>query len=443
MSGFLDSLTNIASQAQPFIGAASDLIALTGGNWRARLRRASFRGAAFFVDDVARGTGRRLVNHEFPARDIPYSEDLGRKQRTWTFSAYCIGQTYQSDYDALVKACEQAGPGTLIHPNIGSVQATCETGTFTERRDSGGYVAVTLNFFEAGQIDLPTPSDTGTKVDTTASNLTDSNSSSFMSNFSLSGVQQFVSSSAVQQVTQLAGQIGALRIPGLSGQSGLTSALSVLSTGAPLLVQDVTKLVPATQNVFSAFTNTASSPETGFSGMLATALSYGKQAVSSVSSLLSPHGLAATVAPPVIPATADRLAEARNTAAWRSFVRSCALTEMAYNMPGLTLGSADDAQVVRDQLDTAFEDAILIAADAGQDDLFTALLDVKDALLDDLDLTIAQLPSLITYQTPRSVNALTLAWRLYADANRNLELADRTNADDPCFLPITGRVLAT
>ena len=40
-------------------------------------------------------------------------------------------------------------------------------------------------------------------------------------------------------------------------------------------------------------------------------------------------------------------------------------------------------------------------------------------------------------------NALTLAWRLYADANRNLELADRTNADDPCFLPITGRVLAT
>lgn len=443
MSGFLDTISDLSNRAAPIIGAASDLIALGGGNWRARLRRASFRGAPFFVDDMAAGVGRRLVQHEFPARDLPYSEDLGRKQRTWTFTAYCIGSTYQTDYSRLRKACEEAGPGALIHPTLGSVKATCETGTFTERRDQGGYVSVSLSFFEAGQIDLPTPKDTTAKVGDAASKLTDANSSTFSSLFSLSGLQSFVSSSAVQQVTQLASQVSALRIPGLDGQSSLMQAVSVLGTGAPALVQNVESLVGATQNVFSAFTDTAPSAEAGFGGMLTTALGYGKQAVDKVGSIFSPHvlGLDTPAAPPVIPMTADRAAEARNTAAWRSFVRSCALTEMAYNLPGLSLGSADDAEVVRAQLDDAFEDAILLAADAGQDDLFVALLDVKDALLDDIDLTLAQLPSLTTYRTPRPFNALALAWRLYGDANRDLELVDRTNAGEPCFLPITGRVL--
>ena len=40
------------------------------------LRQASFRGAKFEVDDVDASGGRRLVKHEYPLRDEPYTEDM-------------------------------------------------------------------------------------------------------------------------------------------------------------------------------------------------------------------------------------------------------------------------------------------------------------------------------------------------------------------------------
>lgn len=47
-------------------------------SWTDRLQPASFRGVAFKVDGDDLQIGRRTVVHEYPGRDTPSVEDMGR-----------------------------------------------------------------------------------------------------------------------------------------------------------------------------------------------------------------------------------------------------------------------------------------------------------------------------------------------------------------------------
>ncbi|MNN99925.1 hypothetical protein D3C81_2196910 [compost metagenome] len=49
--------------------------------WRDRKQGASFRGVPFLVDTDSVPVGRRTQLHEFPQRDQPFVEDLGRRTR--------------------------------------------------------------------------------------------------------------------------------------------------------------------------------------------------------------------------------------------------------------------------------------------------------------------------------------------------------------------------
>jgi prophage DNA circulation protein len=42
---------------------------------------ASFRGVIFHVETGGKSSGRRTVTHEYPKRDDPYAEDMGRVAR--------------------------------------------------------------------------------------------------------------------------------------------------------------------------------------------------------------------------------------------------------------------------------------------------------------------------------------------------------------------------
>ncbi|WP_270796216.1 DNA circularization N-terminal domain-containing protein [Aeromonas sp. QDB11] len=79
-----------------------------------RLQPASFRGVAFKVDSDDLQVGRRTVLHEYPGRDTPSVEDLGRETREYAISAYLIGHDFIAERDRLIEALEQAGPGDLV-----------------------------------------------------------------------------------------------------------------------------------------------------------------------------------------------------------------------------------------------------------------------------------------------------------------------------------------
>ena len=76
-------------------------------------------GVPFHTTESDTGVGRRNEVHEYPLRDLPYADDLGRRAREFQVNGYVVGENYLQERDALIEALEAYGPGELIHPKYG------------------------------------------------------------------------------------------------------------------------------------------------------------------------------------------------------------------------------------------------------------------------------------------------------------------------------------
>lgn len=115
---------------------------------RVPLRIGYFRDAAFRLGAYDMSGGRRHEWHEYPLRDEPLAEDLGRRGRRFSFQAHVIGDTWEIQRDELLTALEAEGPGLLIHPYLGEHNVECDTFTVHEG-DAGRRIAqFTLAFVE-------------------------------------------------------------------------------------------------------------------------------------------------------------------------------------------------------------------------------------------------------------------------------------------------------
>ena len=148
--------------------------------WRENLVPASFRGVAFQVDETeAPIAGRRVAVHEYPGRDEPFVEDLGRRTKTYSIEAWVLGDDYADVRDRLIEACDMAGPGELVHPYLGSLQVACTACSLTERTREGRMARFSLSFTEAGENQYPTNrTNTGDNVQSSASSASSPRSSS-------------------------------------------------------------------------------------------------------------------------------------------------------------------------------------------------------------------------------------------------------------------------
>jgi prophage DNA circulation protein len=122
---------------------------------------ATFRGAMFHVESGSKESGRRIVVHEFPKRDIPYAEDMGRRTMEFSVRGYCITfpvdtsiDLYRIDYrvarDALIAALELEGPGVLQLPTIKPMLVVCPQYRWSEEERAGGFCTFDMSFVEYG-----------------------------------------------------------------------------------------------------------------------------------------------------------------------------------------------------------------------------------------------------------------------------------------------------
>ncbi len=93
-----------------------------------------------------------MVLHEFPKRDVPYAEDMGRMARRFPVNGYVIGPDYKFERDALIGALEVEGAGLLILPTLGQQFVQVREYTVRETRQAGGMCEVEMQFVEAGEI---------------------------------------------------------------------------------------------------------------------------------------------------------------------------------------------------------------------------------------------------------------------------------------------------
>jgi prophage DNA circulation protein len=144
--------------------------------WRDALLPASFKLAEFHVEAMSEDSGRRLVVHEFPKKELPYVEDMGKRTMSYTVRGYVIAYVrdtdyslYQRDYriarDRLRDVLDEGGAGRLQLPSIASVIVACDRYRMTEEQRLGGYATFDMLFTEQGALETPPPSSRQTLMD--------------------------------------------------------------------------------------------------------------------------------------------------------------------------------------------------------------------------------------------------------------------------------------
>lgn len=118
-------------------------------NWL-RLRRASFRGVPFHVEDDGPMRGRRVAVHEISGGERHLTEDMGRLAPTFSVSAYVSTDAADAIGRALERACEVPGPALLVLPIDAARMVHCVNCERERRKDQAAYIAYRLSFVEAG-----------------------------------------------------------------------------------------------------------------------------------------------------------------------------------------------------------------------------------------------------------------------------------------------------
>lgn len=141
--------------------------------WRDALVPASFRGVMFHVESSQRAGGRRTVVHQYPKRNTPYAEDMGREAAKWSITGYVIhgdraAGNVLSQVSSLNSALDSDDAGTLQHPWLGSMLVMCERWSYTDRRDRGGYYEYEMQFVEAGSPGMVGSTDATSTMTSTA-----------------------------------------------------------------------------------------------------------------------------------------------------------------------------------------------------------------------------------------------------------------------------------
>ena len=137
--------------------------------WRDQLMPATFAGQQFHCEANSREGGQRIVTHEFPKKDLPYSETMGRRAMEFTIRGYFIvypsdaaasqQPIYQRDYrvprNALINILDAGNPGVLQLPTQAPMWVCCTRYRMTEEERFGGYCTVDMTFVEYGKTESP------------------------------------------------------------------------------------------------------------------------------------------------------------------------------------------------------------------------------------------------------------------------------------------------
>ena|SRR5690625_3259094 len=374
--------------------------------WRARIGdQGSFRGASFYVDSDDTTLGRRTVTHEYPLRDQPYTEDLGRQAREYRLTAYVLGPDYDRARDALMSALDQPGPGTLVHPYLGRMQVVVTRAHKRETTREGGMARFTLTFTQAGPAAQPAvTADTSRQTRDAADAATDAAQSHLSESVSWLG-----------QTEALLGE----------SRDRLADALAPLDRARGVNAGTAGTLAGAIRTP----ANFAAQLTGAFSGLRTTAL----QAIGVYETLFD-----AVVGsdPPSVP-TPSRLQQQRNEQTYQHYIRAQAAISSAHAISQTDFASADQALATGGEVTHALDRSMrtLDATTDTGDRLYHALAALHAQTSEDVRIRAAKLPRLAYTELHGPMPALVAAHHIYGDARRADALADRNHVPNPNFMP--------
>lgn len=390
-------------------------------SWRDQYRTGSFRGVPFCSQTNERSGGRRVQTHEYPQRDQPFGEDLGRRARRFSLEVFVSGADYMVQRDRLIEALEAAGAGQLVHPWDGPMSVTAPDYAVRDSTDDGGIAFFSIQFEEAGQaIVAPVAPDTYELVAASADAAIAGTPERFADRFDVSGYASFVEDAAVDLVAKAA-SVAAIA-GGLQGGAGpalraFQAGLSFLPTSARALVRSPLALGQA------------------IVGLVVSIGAIGGNSPARIAGLSS---LVAMAAPRVIGATPARNRQRENGIAFTDLVATAASAELVRAIASAPIASYQDAVLLRDAAAELLEARIIAAADAGDAALASIYGVLLQVMVADVTARGGTLSRVYAYTPARTEPALVVAARLYgADGtmlDRLADLVTRNRVRHPGFI---------
>jgi prophage DNA circulation protein len=401
-----------------------DLLRVTHPDGR-RLVGASFRGVAFFVDEVARAGGRRIVTHEFPLRDDPAIEDLGRVARTFPLEGYVLGDDYHRQRDALLAVLEDVtGPGELVHPYYGVRRAVCASLSLRESTADGGIARFSLEFVEVPAA-APVPvevEDVAAAVDTSADAALESVELELEEELDVEDEPGFATESLAADLVAVVGSLG-------EGFAAME-----------LTVQELAQLDVEIQTITDEAATIVSTPADTVASLVTVLESVAETAAEAPRDFL--HAVLAAYDVDEQPAAQGesdtRALERENQVVFSAALRRVLAVEAARVLPTVVYETIEDATEDRDAVAERLEEQALTAGDDAYPLLVRLRADVLRAVPGD-----SVLARLVTVQRPVAVPSLLLSYQVYGEIGDLEErVVARNRASHPGFMAGELKVLS-
>lgn len=407
------------------------------------LRPASFRGVAFEVESHSESGGRRVELHEYPLRDTPYAEDLGKKAGKWQIEAFLVNgkSGYAERRDKLREALNASGPGTLIHPYLGELSVSVDGYSLKETTREGGYCTFSISFVEAGQpVEPDVEKDTAANVLDKAEAAKEVATAGFLDEYM----------PLLEDLEGLAGKVPALLSEATAFLGTPLSILSRAQSAASSVLALPDRLASRILGYLGTIRQLGGIATSGLKMNALTALLGKKSAGTASSWLVTSNGVIAGIVgetswpqagggsigggtpspetPGVVASTVANRAETPLI----DLIAAGAVIEAAIESADADYGTADDALASRD--------AVLEAIDEVQrancsDAVFTALSELAAAVNEDLTTRGAELPKLGSATLFMSMPALAASYRLYGDVGQADAIVARNRIRHPGRVP--------
>lgn len=433
---------------------------------------ASFRGVTFFVEASDISAGRRVVTHQYPQRDEPFSEDLGRAARVYIVSAFVLGDDCIEQAQALRDAIEKPGPGTLIHPEFGELQVIAQPGGSMSFDQSRRRVRFYISFVEAGLNAFPEAGQaTQTASREAADGLLESAINDFAETIQLDAVEDFVkdalngdlldslgiiSNSEIASVLGFADRVSDLASSAIGLVSGSPRAFATRLMGA-MGLSGLATTVAGWQRVGSSLCSLADDlhgehDEPVYSGAVkstaAKTIEQNRKAVYSLARaavLVQAVGVSTLIGTDVDSSVATSTLMPVTTSASGStsdaLANAAAEDVLAYeddtsdSSPTI---SWDEMEASLERIVGALETEML---ETTSDDSFMSLRKAATAVSQDLSSRAQGVARLYDYNAGTQLPACVIAMELYGDAARAREIVVRNGVPHQLFCPNTVRVI--
>lgn len=405
--------------------------------WRDQMLPASFRGISFLIPQASVPIGMKVQLHEFPQRDEPYAEQMGKQAQVHRLVCWIVGDDCFERRDKFMEALQTPGAGELVHPWLGRIQVKAGEAELTHEFKQGGMAAFAVTFYPDIPLKFPTAKvNTQQQVVKASDSLLDSALARYKSAMekvdqarlglarlrnSLSGVytviqQQF--STIIGAFTNLTGFVQSL----MNAPDSLSSLFS--SYFSEFSVDDY--LGDDSGSSYRASVATATQQTEALASINTVSDSGGVDAAAASQATANLVQDALLVQVALIISEMPVASQPVSTATVASVEQQAVQPIVRPEVP-----VADDVLELRDNLNEAIFQASLKA----DPEHYMVLNTLRQTIVKHLTAVAESGVRLVEITPPETLSALVLAYRRFGDATRESEVVQRNRLRHPGFVP--------